>query len=187
MHRIRILISGLVLLSSSLFANDLPINTKLGGDFSLPSTLGKDTGIQAFKGKVVLLNFGFTHCPDVCPMVLNRMAQVMGAKAKFAETVVPVFITVDPERDTVAHLAEYLRFFHPGFVGFGGTQEALQAVAKQYGVVVIPSQSKSGSGVNFTHSDFIYLLDQNGRVRALYSQKDSIESIVNDVESLARK
>jgi protein SCO1/2 len=171
-------------LPALVLAKDLPINTKLGGDFSLPSTSTAVSGLSDFKGKVVLLNFGYTSCPDICPMVLNRMAAVMNELGDDRSNVQPVFITFDSERDTVERLQQYLHYFGKDFVGFTGSSEQLAGVARQYGVIAIPQKSDSAAGLLYTHSDYIYLLDQQGRVRALYAKTDSIDKMVDGIESL---
>ena len=165
-------------------AAELPINTKLGGDFELPSTVATTSRLSDFKGKVVLLNFGYTSCPDVCPMVLNRMAAGLNELEQSRAQVQPVFVTFDPERDTVERMQQYLNYFGKDFVGFTGTREQLAAVARQYGVIAIAQQSDSAAGTLYTHSDYIYLLDQQGRVRALFAKSDTIDKMVEDVESL---
>ncbi len=165
-------------------ASSLPVNTRLGGDFELPSTLDDSTRLSDFKGKVVLLNFGYTHCPDICPMVLNRMASLLNELGEERARVQPVFVTFDPARDTRERLREYLAYFGDDFVGFTGSEEQLAKVARQYGVVAIPQQSDSAAGTLFTHSDYIYLLDQQGRVRALFAKSDAMDDMVEDVESL---
>lgn len=173
-----------VWLPGLLWAGELPINTKLGGDFTLASTVADSSNLSDFKGKAVLMNFGYTSCPDICPMVLNRMAAVMNELEDERSKVQPMFITFDPKRDTKERLQQYLKYFGDDFVGFTGTAEQLIAVAKQYGVIAIPQQSDSAAGILYTHSDYIYLLDQQGRVRALYAKSDSIDKMVDDIESL---
>lgn len=179
-----LLVVLLVSVSALVKAGDLPINTKLGGDFELTSTVAERGRLSDFKGKVVLLNFGYTSCPDICPMVLNRMAAVMNELDEDRARVQPVFITFDPERDTPERMAKYLKYFGDDFIGFTGSQEALAAVARQYGVIAIAQKSDSAAGTLYTHSDYIYLLDQQGRVRALFAKSDSIDKMVDDVESL---
>ncbi|RLT99400.1 MAG: SCO family protein [Ketobacter sp.] len=174
----------LVVLSVAAWAGPLPINTRLGGDFALPSTVAETSRLSDFKGKVVLLNFGYTSCPDICPMVLNRMAAVLNELEDARSKVQPLFITFDPERDTRERLQQYLKYFGADFVGFTGTGEQLAAVARQYGVIAIAQKSDSAAGTLYTHSDYIYLLDQQGRVRALFAKSDSIDKMVDDIESL---
>ena len=180
--RIQILLLWLVV--TPLWAGQLPINTRLGGDFSLPSTVAESSSLSDYKGKVVLLNFGYTSCPDICPMVLNRMAAVMNELEDERNKVQPMFITFDPKRDTIERLQQYLKYFGDDFVGFTGSETQLAAVAKQYGVIAIAQKSDSAVGTLYTHSDYIYLLDQQGRVRALFAKSDSIDKMVDDIESL---
>jgi protein SCO1/2 len=170
--------------SSWLQAGELPVNTRLGGDFQLESTRNGVQGLTDFKGRVVLLNFGYTNCPDICPMVLNRMALVMNELDGERDKVQPVFITFDSERDTRARLREYLGFFGEDFIGFTGTAAQLSAVAKKYGVIYVPQQSDSAAGTLYAHSDYVYLLDQQGRVRALFGKDDSTKNMVAGIESL---
>lgn len=180
---IKAAILGLLWLPMALMAKELPINTKLGGDFELMSSQGARQKLSEYQGKVVLLNFGYTSCPDICPVVLNRMAKVMNELSDARKNVVPIFITFDPKRDTVDRLLQYLNHFGKEFVGFTGKATELQAVARQYGVVAI--EQKSGSAaVLYTHSDYIYLLDQKGRVRALFNKEDTIGKMTGDIKGL---
>ncbi|MCG8668832.1 MAG: SCO family protein [Pseudomonadales bacterium] len=184
---------GVMLISwSSLsMAKSLPINTRLGGDFELPSTLKTEAGnpgklakLSDFKGKVVLLNFGYTHCPDICPMVLARMTQIVKRLGDDAKEVQGVFITFDPNRDTAERLSEYIPYFNKTFVGFTGTEAQIAQAAKQYGVIYLPQRGESEAGLLFSHSDFIYLLDRQGRVRALFATDEPLDKMANDVRSL---
>ncbi len=101
-----------------------------------------------------------------------------------ADQVQPVFITFDPERDTAAHLKEYLPWFKADIIGLTGSLEQIREVAKQYGVVFIKDQDAEEQGYLFTHSDYIYLMDDQARVRKLYPADFKIEEVVTDVESL---
>lgn len=184
---------GCILLSAATlaWAKPLPVNTRLGGNFELPSTRmdaegkpGKPANLSDFHGKVVLLNFGYTHCPDICPMVVARMTQVVKRLGKDASEVQGVFVTFDPGRDTAERLHEYLQYFNKDFVGFTGTPEQIKEAAKQFGVIYMPQRGDSAAGTLFTHSDFIYLLDRQGRVRALFATDKPLQDMVQDVRSL---
>ncbi len=184
MYLFRLVISLMLCsLASISAASPLPVNTRLGGDFTLPSTLGQPASLSAWKGKVVLLNFGFTHCPDVCPMVISRMVRIH-KEVDDPEEVQTLFISFDHERDTIPHLASYLSAFDKRLVGMSGTDEQIAKVASQFGVVYIPDKSESAAGRLYTHSDFIYLLDRQGRVRALFGSDDAIDDMTEKVESL---
>jgi len=164
--------------------SDLPVNTRLGGEFTLTDQNGEPFSQAALNGKVTILFFGYTHCPDICPAVLARVAQVYRQlqEAGEADQVQPVFITFDPERDTAAHLKEYLPWFKANIIGLTGSLEEIRQVAKQYGVVFIKDQQEQD--YLFTHSDYIYLLDDQGRVRKLYPEDFTIDEVVNDAKSL---
>lgn len=181
----------LLIMTSLVWAKPLPVNTRLGGDFSLPSTLATDEGtpgkvasLSDFRGKVMLLNFGYTSCPDICPMVVARMSQVVKRLGDDAKHVQVVFVTFDPERDTVERLDEYLGYFNPDFVGFSGTEEQIKQAAKQFGVIYMAQRGESAAGTLYTHSDFIYLMDRKGRVRALFATDKPLQEMVDDVRSL---
>ncbi len=177
---ISVLLSSVVSLA---LAAPLPVNTRLGGDFTLPSTTGEPASLSSWKGKVVLLNFGFTHCPDVCPMVLSRMVRIV-KEVDEPEDLQALFVSFDHERDTIPHLTSYLSAFDKALVGMSGTAEQIAKVAAQYGVVYIPDKSESAAGRLYSHSDFIYLIDRQGRVRALFGSDDSIDDMTEKVESL---
>ena len=164
--------------------SDLPVNNRLGGEFTLTDQNGEPFSQVALNGKMTILFFGYTHCPDICPAVLARVAQVYRQlqEAGEADQVQPVFITFDPERDTAAHLKEYLPWFKANIIGLTGSLEEIRQVAKQYGVVFIKDQQEQD--YLFTHSDYIYLLDDQGRVRKLYPADFTIDEVVNDAKSL---
>ena len=164
--------------------NQLPILETLGGNFSLPSTLGRELSLDQFHGKVVLLNFGYTTCPDVCPTVLARMRTVLERLAGRAERVQPVFITIDPSRDSVEKLAAYLHFFHPSFIGMRGDLQQTKKIADLYRVHYKKELIDSAMEYGFLHNDHIYLLDQRGRVRAMYSGATRVEVMAEEIATL---
>jgi protein SCO1/2 len=162
----------------------LPINTKMGGDFVLSSTQGQPLNSNSLRGKVVLLTFGFATCPDVCPLVLARMGQAVRELDDEAGKTQGVFISFDPARDTVDVLKPYVQHFYPSFIGATGTEADIANVAKQYGVVYLKEDTGSASGYGFTHSDYIYLIDQQGRVRKLYDTKAPVAEMTADMHLL---
>ncbi|PIE42125.1 MAG: photosynthetic protein synthase I [Gammaproteobacteria bacterium] len=178
-------------LLSQAATKPLPVNTRLGGDIELPSTLagadgqpGKIARLSDFRGKVVLLNFGYTSCPDICPMVLARMAQIVKRLGDQANQVQGVFVSFDSKRDSAERLKEYIAYFNRHFVGFTGTEEQIAAATRQYAVIYKAQQSDSAAGVLYSHSDYIYLLDREGRVRALFATDTPLQQMVQDVRSL---
>lgn len=164
--------------------SELPVNTRLGGDFTLIDQDGAPWRLADAQGQVVLLFFGYTHCPDICPATLARVGQVQRQLREQggAAGVQPVFITFDPQRDTPEYLKAYLPWFKADIIGLTGDSAAIHAVAERYGVVFL--KNESASGYDFSHSDFVYLLDQQGRVRKLYPADFNIDEVVNDVQTL---
>jgi protein SCO1/2 len=163
---------------------ELPIIDSLGGDFSLPSTLGRDVSLSDLEGKLVLLNFGYTTCPDVCPAALSRMREVLKAVDPQAEQLQLVFITIDPERDTVDKLRDYLAYFDPSFIGMGGNTEHISQAAALFKVYFEKEMMASDIAYGFAHSDQIYLLDRQGRVRATFGSSVTPAQMAADVQGL---
>jgi protein SCO1/2 len=167
-----------------------PSTTKLppledrGGDFTLTGHQGKKVRLQDYRGKVVLLYFGYTTCPDACPLTLIEMKQIMYLLGEQATQVQPLFISFDPERDTPEKLHTYLGYFDPSFVGLTGTPEAIAQVAKQYQVFYIKEEVDSAAGYLFAHTTALYLIDQQGRLRQRYRTGTPVEQMVQDVQYL---
>lgn len=167
--------------------NSLPLVAGIGGDFRLPSTAGGELALSDLRGKVVLLNFGFTHCPDVCPAVLLRLGGVLRELEKEGidmARVQPVFVTFDPARDTLDHLREYVTYFHPSLVGLRGDEAQVRELARRYKVIYLKQDEGSAGGYVFQHSDFVYVIDTWGRVRLLVASKDPDVALVAAVKRL---
>lgn len=141
----------------------------LGGDFTLTNSLGNTTRLSQYLGKVVVVFFGYTECPDVCPTTLSEIERMKKLLGKDASRVQPIFITVDPARDTAARLKAYLANFHAGIVGLTGTEAEIRAVAKLYQVRFARGASASSGGYVVDHTAFVYLLDRTGKVRYLFT------------------
>ena len=139
----------------------------LGGDFALTNQDGKTTGLRDFRGKVVVLFFGYTYCPDVCPLTLSdmgRMNKLLGAQAKQVQS---IFVTIDPERDTAPRLKSYLSNFAPGIVGLTGSDRDIAGVAKLYRAKYAKREDDGKGGYLMDHTAFVYLVDPKGKVRYL--------------------
>src|SRR5262249_20137203 len=134
-------------------------------DFSLPGSDGANVTLARYRGKVVLLTFGFTNCAAVCPTTLSTLAQARSRLGKEAADVQVIYVTVDPERDNAARMHDYLAAFDPSFVGATGAPGALEAVRRKYGVTAV----KHGTGRDYVmaHTSSIFLIDRAGRLRAL--------------------
>jgi protein SCO1/2 len=135
----------------------------VGGDFTL-SAISGPVALSDFKGKAVLVFFGYTHCPDVCPTDLARIGQVLNALTPAESTRVRgLFISIDPERDTPQRIADYTRFFHPSIIGLTGTPDDLHRVAKQYLVLYQKAEiGESQAGYLMDHSTKTYLVGRDG-------------------------
>ena len=136
----------------------------IGGPFSLVGADGKPVTDRDFRGRYMLIFFGFTHCPDICPAELQVIAQALEQLGDKAKTVVPIFITLDPERDTPEAMANYVKSFGPNFVGLTGSPEAIAAAAKAYRVAYSKVENKESAGdYSVDHSALVYLMDPEGR------------------------
>ncbi len=136
----------------------------IGGPFSLVDTEGKRVTDENFRGRYMLVFFGFTHCPDICPAELQVMAQALDQLGDKADKIVPVFITLDPERDDPKTMGEYVKSFGPNFVGLTGSPEAIAAAAKAYRVAYTKVENKSSlENYSVDHSALVYLMDPEGR------------------------
>lgn len=154
---------------------------RVAPDFVLTGTHGSKLKLSTYRGKVVLLGFGFTSCADVCPITLTTLAQMhrkLGAQAKDVQV---LYITVDPERDDAPRLKKYLAAFNPTFVGGTGTDALLTAVRKDYGIA---ARRVAGPGSAYSHSSFTYLIDRKGRLRALMPFDHPAADYVHDVRAL---
>lgn len=157
--------------------DDVPI----GGKFTLTDHNGNKFSSQQMNGHLSLVYFGFTYCPDICPTSLNKLSEVITTLDKYQIDIIPIFISVDTERDTPAILKEYLSHFHPKLIGLTGTAEEVKYVAEIYKVFyakVTPSEGNS-SNYMIDHSSFVYLMDKNGKYLKHFYMSDSAEEIVN--------
>lgn len=146
---------------------DIPLAAPpVGGDFSLDGPQGP-VALADLRGKLVLLQFGYTYCPDICPTALSLLAQALdGLTPDELAKVQALFISVDPERDTVARLAEYTTFFHPKIIGLTGPTARLAEIAKRYGAVFTRQENVSAGSYVIDHTALTYLIDPQNRLVA---------------------
>jgi protein SCO1 len=154
-------------------------------DFDLLSSNGGELKIGNYRGKVVLLAFGFTSCTAVCPTTLNTFAVTRHKLAAAAADVQVVYITVDPQQDDATRLKKYLGSFDPTFVGGTGTEQQLAAVRKGYGISA--QKQVLGDSYTYAHSSFTYLIDRKGRIRALMPYGHSPDDYVHDLTLLLKE
>jgi protein SCO1 len=151
-------------------------------DFSLRGSDGKELKLSSYRGKVVILGFGFTSCPDICPTTLATLAQAHKKLLAQGNDVQVIYITVDPERDTPARMHTYLKAFDPTFIGGTGSPEQLATVRREYGIQA--ARKNYGENYSFGHSSFIYLIDRKGALRALMPYGHSPDDYVHDAKLL---
>lgn len=164
---------------SGMVTLDTPPSDEFGGSFSLTDQYGMRRTDMDFRGKYMLIFFGFTYCPDVCPTALAVEAEALDKLGSRASRIVPIFITVDPKRDTPDKLKSYLAAFdanppsaRPNFVGLTGTDEEIAKVAKAYRVYYrahIDRRAENGAGYSVDHTSNVYLMSPEGKFVAYYS------------------
>ena len=155
-----------------------------GGDFSLTGPEGKTVSLEDFRNKVVLIYFGYTFCPDVCPITLSNLKMLMLSLEEKAEDVQVIFISIDPERDTYQKLKDYVPYFHPTFIGLTGSEADLASVAKKYQTFYLKQKVESEAGYLMAHTDVVILVDQNGRFRGRYKSKYDLDKLKTDIRWL---
>lgn len=189
----RIVTLLLLLLALPLQARELIFNATgiitdgIGGDFTLQGPGGKPVSLSDYRGKLVLLYFGYTSCPDICPASLSIMQRTMRSLGEQAGEVQGIFVTVDPERDGGKRLQQYASYFHPDFIGLEGSPEETRKVARQWNVAYQREASNSAAGYLISHSDYIYLLDRNGRLAALFNSKSRPAELVTAINTLLKE
>mgnify|MGYP002525306593 CR=1 FL=1 len=156
----------------------------LGGDFSLTGPEGKTISLRDFRNKVVLIYFGYTFCPDVCPITLSNLKLIMLDLGEKAEDVQVIFISIDPERDNYQKLKDYVPYFHPTFIGLTGSEAEIAAVAKKYQTIYIKQKVESEAGYLMAHTDVVILVDQNGKYRGRYKSKYDLDKLTTDIRWL---
>ncbi|MBI5877409.1 MAG: SCO family protein [Chloroflexi bacterium] len=160
---------------------------KPAGDVRMTDESGKPAALSELRGQWVLLAFGYTTCPDVCPTTLARLAEVRRQLGAEAADVRVAFVTVDPARDNVARIAAYVHRFDETFKGFTGTDQELTAAAQAYGVSYSRVESDSAAGYLMSHTAFVYLIDPQFRIRVVYPFGVESDEITHDLRYLFHK
>jgi len=157
----------------------------VGGPFTLTDHTGRRVTDQDFRGKYMLVYFGFTFCPDVCPTGLQVMAAALDQLGPKAEEIIPIFISVDPERDTPEQLAQYVPSFHSRLIGLTGSPEEIQSVAKAYRVYFRKvKDEKSTAEYTIDHTSIIYLMDPNGEFVTHFTHATPVDVMVEKLEKV---
>jgi cytochrome oxidase Cu insertion factor (SCO1/SenC/PrrC family) len=166
----------------------VPGGVSIGGPFYLTDQTGRAVTDADIRGRWMLVYFGYTNCPDACPLALQKMTTALKDLGPLADRLAPIFITVDPARDTPDRLAAYLRNFDPRIIGLTGSSEQIADVAKAYRVYYAPNQPDKSGAYLVGHSSFLYLLDPAGRFNALLPMDSSAGELTVVLRSkLSRK
>ena len=154
----------------------------IGGDFALVDQHGARFELQGLRGQAAMLFFGYTYCPDICPVTLSKMGRVYQLLDAPQQELTTLFVTVDPKRDTQEKLAEYLSYFAIDAIGLRGDKEEIDQVVRQYGAHYSLGEEQEAYLVD--HSTYTYLIDQQGKVRFLFRQSDGPELMAAVAEQL---
>ena len=157
---------------------------EMGGPLRLTDHDGRARSIADFRGKVVVVVFGFTHCPDVCPTTLSDMARAVRQLGERERDVQVLFVTVDPKRDTAELLRQYVPAFHPSFIGLRGTDAELEQVKKDFHVYSSERPGKTPETYTVDHSAQSFVIDREGRLRLLLAPNTPSASIAADLRVL---
>jgi cytochrome oxidase Cu insertion factor (SCO1/SenC/PrrC family) len=194
MAALAFVLGGLAALIAVPGARDLVIPKQLsvgqalvGGPFSLVDHTGKRVTEQDFNGRYMLVLFGFTHCPDICPSGLQVMSAALDQLGNKANRVVPVLVAVDHERDTPEQLAQYVPSFHPRLVGLTGTKDEIATAARAYRVYYKKVEDpKSSAGFTYDHSALIYLMGPDGKYVAHFNHGAGPDAIASRLKQLVK-
>jgi len=161
-----------------------------GGPFTLTSHKGTRVSDSDFRGKYMLVYFGYSFCPDVCRIELHKLStafQILEEEGLDLTPVAPLFITVDPERDTVAELADYMLDFYPGFTALTGTPEEIADVAKKYKIYYAKREQEGIDGYLMDHQSYVFVMDREGAFNRIFSSRDTPQDIADALKPILKK
>jgi len=190
----RIAVGALWISAAAIFSACTPQGPKFQGvdltgadyarDLPLADQYGKDRSLKDFAGKVVVVFFGYTQCPDVCPTSMSELAEVKRALGADGDRLQGIFVTVDPERDTPDMLKSYMASFDPSFIALRGTPEQLTAVAKDFKIYYKRVDGQTPTSYTMDHSAGSYVYDTKGRLRVYHRYGAGAQSLAADVRAL---
>ncbi|ALS63199.1 MULTISPECIES: SCO family protein [Pandoraea] len=164
---------------------DITGNKEFAQDFSLLDPQGKTRTLADYKGKAVVMFFGYTHCPDVCPTTMAELNQVMQKLGPDAQNVQVLFVTVDPQRDTAELMGQYVPAFNPAFVGLRPADDAaLKQVTKSFRVVVNKVEGSTPTNYTIDHTAGIYVFDPKGQLRLFMRPDEPVDAMAQDLKTL---
>ncbi len=155
----------------------------VGGPFGLTAHDGANVTDQQFRGKHMLIFFGYTYCPDVCPAGLQVMTGALEKLGSDADNIQPLFITIDPQRDTVPVLASYMEHFHPRLIGLTGTADEIADVAKAYRVYYKKAGNESGNDYLMDHSSILYLMGPTGQFVKHFAYGTDVDALAQEIRA----
>lgn len=155
---------------------------KIGGAFTLTDHNGNAVTEKLFEGKYKLIYFGFTFCPAICPTELQKITKTLKTLGPEGENILPVFITVDPERDTVEVMKNYVSLFHPRLIGLTGTPEQIEQAKKAYKIYAAKAQDPDNNDYTMDHSSFIYFIEPEGDLLGIYRTEDTADMMAADIQ-----
>lgn len=170
--------------NAPVFVGSAVTGMKVGSDAVLVGHDGKPYRLADFKGKVVALFFGYTHCPDVCPTTMAEMSRsikLLGARARYVKV---VFVTLDPERDTVEVLKRYVPYFNADFIGLRGDEDVTKKLAQDFKMFYARQESDSKAGYLIDHSAGVYVFNRKGDLRLYLNHGQKAKDIAHDLELL---
>ncbi len=161
----------------------VPGGVQVGGPFTLVDAHGATVSDIGFRGRWMLVYFGYTFCPDVCPTELQAVAAGLDALGPLADKVAPLFITIDPERDTPIAIGQYTKLFDDRLIGLTGSQVQIAAAARAYRVYYARAESKGSTDYLMDHSSFLYLMGPDGTLRQLFKPGTTGVQIAADIRA----
>jgi protein SCO1/2 len=156
---------------------------QVGGPFALVDHNEQAVTQEDFADQAKLIYFGFTYCPAICPTELQKMTRVLDRLGTRAESIQPIFVTIDPERDTPEVMKEYLQSFYPEFVGLTGSRAQIDAVKKNYRVFAKRVDDPALSDYTMDHSSYIYLMSADDELLSMYRTQDDVEYMLADIKA----
>jgi protein SCO1 len=154
-----------------------------GGGFTLQDASG-DRMLSEFQGRPVVLYFGYTHCPDVCPLGLTVIRDALKEIPDYAELLTPLFVTLDPARDTAAHLKEYLTFFDTSFIGLTGSLEQLKELTSRYGTYFMNGKVDAQGNYTVDHTAYFYLINKSGELVRVLDHNTTPQALASELKKL---
>lgn len=183
----RLLLFVMLLSNIINFSKTVRADTAIGGDFSLIDHDGNNYSLRDARGKLVILFFGYTSCPDICPTSLISIKAILQQLGEHASDIQPLFVSVDPERDTPAVLKSYVSYFHPSIIGLTGTTSTLTAISQRYQALFNYSAGVGRDSYIVNHSSNLYIIDAQGQLISIIPFGTPVDHIIRVIEKLLEK